>query len=110
MRLGPEGRVRAAFEASEFVRGVTREGLRLRHPEYDETQLAGLLASFAGEFHVGAEEAREAFRTHGMFNVIDSASGWNVDMILLRDRDFDQAEFARCKAMHLAPAPPSSKR
>ncbi len=39
LQLGPEGRVHAAFEASEFVRSVTREGIRLRHPEYDEAQL-----------------------------------------------------------------------
>lgn len=38
-RLGPEGRLRAAFEASEFVRSIAREGIRARHPGYDELQL-----------------------------------------------------------------------
>jgi hypothetical protein len=38
-RLGPEGRLRAAFEASEFVRSIAREGIRVRHPGYDDHQL-----------------------------------------------------------------------
>ena len=37
--LGPEGRLRAAFEASEFVRSIAREGIRTRHPGYDDLQL-----------------------------------------------------------------------
>lgn len=38
-RLGPEGRVRAAFEASEFVRSIAREGIQSRHPGYDDREL-----------------------------------------------------------------------
>ena len=38
-RLGPEGRLRAAFEASEFVRSIAREGIHARHPRYDDLQL-----------------------------------------------------------------------
>jgi hypothetical protein len=38
-RLGPEGRLRAAFEASEFVRSIAREGIHARHPGYDDLQL-----------------------------------------------------------------------
>ena len=38
-RLGPEGRLQAAFEASEFMRSIAREGIRARHPGYDDLQL-----------------------------------------------------------------------
>jgi hypothetical protein len=38
-RLGPGGRVRAAFEAAEFGRALTLEGIRLRHPDYDQRML-----------------------------------------------------------------------
>lgn len=38
-RMGPEGRLRAAFEASEFVRSIAREGIQARHPGYDGLQL-----------------------------------------------------------------------
>jgi hypothetical protein len=55
----------------------------------DEAQLGRFLSSLIGTFYVGAEEAREAFRTRGMFNVIDSSSGWKADLILLKERAFD---------------------
>ena len=38
-RLGPEGRLRAAFDASEFVRSIARDGIRARHPGYDDVQV-----------------------------------------------------------------------
>ena len=38
-RLGPEGRLRAAFEASAFVRAIAREGIQARYPGYDDHQL-----------------------------------------------------------------------
>ena len=38
-RLEPEGRLRAAFEASEFVRSIARQGIQARHPGYDDLQL-----------------------------------------------------------------------
>jgi len=34
-RLGPEERVRAAFEMSDETREIASEGVRSRHPEYD---------------------------------------------------------------------------
>ncbi len=37
--LGPEGRLRAAFEASEFVRSVAREGIQARHPGYNDLEV-----------------------------------------------------------------------
>ena len=38
-RLGPEGRLRAAFEASEFVRSIARQGIQARHPGFDDGEL-----------------------------------------------------------------------
>jgi hypothetical protein len=38
-RLEPEGRLRMAFEASEFVRSIARQGIQARHPGYDDQQL-----------------------------------------------------------------------
>ncbi len=48
---------------------------------------AGLYASEAA--------ALETHRTGGMFNVIDSTSGWKVDLIHRKDRQFSHEEFAR---------------
>jgi hypothetical protein len=38
-RLGPAGRQRLAFEMSERVRQIAREGIRRRHPEYTDDQV-----------------------------------------------------------------------
>ena len=37
-RMGPEGRLRAAIELSRTSRKVLSEGVRRRHPDYDERQ------------------------------------------------------------------------
>lgn len=50
-------------------------------------QHAGLYAS--------EEAALESLQVGGMFNVIDSASGWKVDLIHRKDRPFSDEEFAR---------------
>jgi hypothetical protein len=48
-RLGPEGRVEAAFAASELIREAALAGLRMRHPAWDERHLhAALLERFYG--------------------------------------------------------------
>jgi hypothetical protein len=52
-----------------------------------ECQHAGLYAS--------EEAALESQRSSGMFNVIDPASGWKVDLIHRKDRPFSHEEFAR---------------
>lgn len=49
-RLGPEGRVEAAFAASELVREAVLAGIRMRHPEYDDARLrAELLRRIYGD-------------------------------------------------------------
>jgi hypothetical protein len=44
--------------------------------------------------YVSDEAVREAVATQGMFNAIDPGSGWKVDFIVRKDRDFSRAEFA----------------
>lgn len=38
-RVGPEGRLRAAVELSRISRMLLREGVRKRHPDYEERQI-----------------------------------------------------------------------
>lgn len=38
-RMGPETRVRVAFEMSEDVRRMAAEGIRARHPDYDDERI-----------------------------------------------------------------------
>ena len=55
-----------------------------------------LLASIAAdEYYVDADAALDALRRRSMFNLIDLASGWKVDLILRKNRTFSRDEFAR---------------
>ncbi len=59
-------------------------------------RLAGLLPR--DEYYVDATTASEAALSRGQFNIIDFATGWKADLILLKTRPFSQAEFERRKA------------
>jgi hypothetical protein len=38
-RIGIEGRAEMTFELSDNLRQITEDGVRLRHPEYNESQI-----------------------------------------------------------------------
>ena len=49
-RLGPEGRLRMAFELSDNLRTLVAAGVRLRHPDYDRGKLRiAVMRLMAGE-------------------------------------------------------------
>jgi hypothetical protein len=59
-------------------------------------QLNALLAALPSEeYYASPETAREAFFERSMFNVIDLTTGWKVDLIFLKRREFELEEFAR---------------
>ncbi len=45
--------------------------------------------------YVSLEAAEEALEQRSMFNVIDTNSGWKVDLIVRKTRAFSETEFAR---------------
>lgn len=53
------------------------------------------------EYYADLEAAREAFRRRSMFNVIELASGWKIDLIVRKDRPFSREEFSRRQAIEL---------
>ncbi len=62
-------------------------------------QLSALVASLAGlDLYVSADAAMDALDHECMFNVVDTTTGWNADLIICRSRPFSQAEFARRRA------------
>ena len=69
-------------------------------------QLDGLieLLSAAG-MYVSDLAAHDALSNRGMFNVVDPASGWKVDMIVRKARAFSETEFARREAAELLGVP-----
>jgi hypothetical protein len=59
-------------------------------------QLRRLVGSLAGpDRYVSAEAALEALEHGSMFNVVDTTTGWKVDLIIRKPRPFSRTEFAR---------------
>lgn len=55
-----------------------------------------LVAALAADgYYVDAEVARRALRTRRLFNVIDPASAFKIDLIIRKERPFSREEFAR---------------
>ncbi|MBI4815569.1 MAG: hypothetical protein HY791_04905 [Deltaproteobacteria bacterium] len=46
-------------------------------------------------FYVSEDAAREAIRRQTMFNVIDTKTGWKIDLVPLKSRPFSASEFGR---------------
>ena len=46
-------------------------------------------------YYVDETDARDALRHRSMFNVIDPASGYKLDLIVRKDRPFSRKEFSR---------------
>ncbi len=46
-------------------------------------------------YYISPEAAHEAFKAQSMFNLIDFNSGWKVDLIFLKSREFEVEEFER---------------
>jgi len=60
------------------------------------TSLDAFLASLDLEaYYVDPDVARDALRRRSMFNIIDMASAWKVDLVIRRDRSFSVEELAR---------------
>lgn len=65
-------------------------------------QLLELLRLFPDtEYYVSAEAAFDAFARRGQFNVIDFETGWKVDLIVIKEREFSRAEFERRRPLPL---------
>ena len=69
-------------------------------------QLRSLVRALAGiGAYVSREAAEEAFAHHSMFNVVDTTSGWKVDLIIRKHRPFSEVEFGRRQAAEFEGCP-----
>lgn len=50
---------------------------------------------FSGEYYCDADSIKEAIKNASMFNVIDHASGFKADFVILKNEAFRQEEFNR---------------
>jgi hypothetical protein len=59
-------------------------------------QLTGLAQAFpAPAYYCDVDAALEAFERESLFNVIDLATGWKIDFIMRKSREYSHTEFAR---------------
>lgn len=62
----------------------------------DSASLEALLKNFPDDqYYVSREAAFDAYQRRSLFNVIDFATGWKIDFIVKKSRDFSQLEFDR---------------
>ncbi len=64
--------------------------------EATPAQLRTFVQSLSGDdYYVDLDAALEAHRRQSLFNVIDLATGWKIDLIIRKSRAFSQEEFRR---------------
>lgn len=62
----------------------------------DQSHVVAILSAFPPpRFYLDEQAARQAVRSRGMFNLIDTESGDKVDFWLLTNEPFDESRFAR---------------
>jgi hypothetical protein len=65
-------------------------------------QLRALVNSLPRDsYYADLDAALEAQRRQSLFNIIDMATGWKVDMIIRKQRTFSQEEFSRRRRVKL---------
>lgn len=61
----------------------------------DQKDIESLLQNFNEGYYCEEESIKEAVKGKGMFNIIDHASGYKADFVLLKNEPFRQMEFSR---------------
>lgn len=67
-----------------------------------ERHVGGLVKAFSPDFYIDEDDARTAIRSQRMFNLMHLATGIKVDLIVRKDTEYRQVEFARRKPVQLA--------
>lgn len=68
----------------------------------DPNQLRAFVQSLpSNEYYVDLNAALDAHSRQSLFNVIDLATGWKVDLIIRKCREFSQEEFGRRQVVNV---------
>lgn len=74
--------------------------------EATPAQLRVFIERLSGnEYYADLDSALEAHKRQSMFNVIDLATGWKIDLIIRKSRAFSQEEFSRRRPVSLHDVP-----
>jgi len=66
-------------------------------------ELWELIREFPSDrYYADEDDAFDAFARHSQFNVIDYATSWKADLIVKKDREFSDVEFARRRSHVIA--------
>jgi len=55
----------------------------------------------ASEYYADLDSAFEAHQRHSLFNVIDRATGWKIDLIIRKSRPYSREELGRRQRVNL---------
>jgi hypothetical protein len=70
--------------------------------EATAAQLRAFIQSLSsGEYYADLDAAFEAQRRESLFNIIDLATGWKVDLIFRKSRPFSREEFSRRQLVNM---------
>jgi len=61
----------------------------------DQQKLTKFLDSIGNEYYFSKAAARDAIKNRSMFNIIDTQSGWKIDLIIKKTHPFANFEFQR---------------
>jgi hypothetical protein len=74
--------------------------------EAHPTQLRSFVQRLpSDEYYVDLDAALEAHKRQSLFNVIDLATGWKIDLIIRKSRAFSEEEFGRRQRINLEDVP-----
>jgi hypothetical protein len=74
--------------------------------EATPAELRAFVASLSSnEYYADLDSAVEAHKRQSMFNIIDLATGWKIDLIIRKSRAFSQEEFRRRQRVNLHDIP-----
>ncbi len=59
----------------------------------------------SSEYYVDLDAALQAHKRQSLFNVIDLATGWKIDLIIRKSRAFSEEEFRRRQQVNLEDTP-----
>jgi len=66
-----------------------------------EDGVAGLVASLSPDFYIDAASARSAVISQRLFNLMHLGTSIKVDLIVRKDSEYRQVEFARRQSVHM---------
>jgi hypothetical protein len=73
--------------------------------EADASQIRSLVTVLSDEFYAELGAALDALASRSMFNLIDNATGWKIDLIMPKQTPYNRAAFLRRRPVRIQEVP-----